>query len=289
MQSDAADFCSWCKKDLRNVPNSGGRPVQVTTTKPNQGKRPTPPKPSKSGPLPSPAPPPKPSGYKPVGAGGAGVAAVQAGPVAAPQLGTFQAAKSKYYSDKVQDPISGAIYDADTGKAEEKLAVDKIIIEETNDLKQLGINIVVLLVISAIAAGIGSALPTGYIAIMGITCFIAGIIMPILRSVPFMADDAADIALALGLMLILGPFVGFIAYVVLAVVRGGDFNPAMIGVFASSVIVRLAIDLGSGKPLGDFVTNIIPQLTFENYAVRSMPIITLIGWMCGDIFKKHDE
>ena len=48
----------------------------------------------------------------------------------------------------------------------------------------------------------------------------------------------------------------------------------MIGVFASSVIVRLAIDLGSGKPLGDFVTNIIPQLTFENYAVRSLPIIT---------------
>ncbi len=288
MQSEAAEACTWCKKDLRNLANNTGQ-VHVTTTKSKGGSKRLPaPKPmKKSAPVSTPAPK-KNVGYKPASTNG-GAAAVQAGPAAAPQLGTFQAVKNKYYSDKVVDPISGAIYEADTGKAEQKISADKIVVEETNDVKQAAINFGILVVLAGLAAVIASKVPGSYLLTMGITCFIAGLIMPLLRSVPFMADEGGDVALAMGLILILGPFVGAIAYVVLGVIRGGDFNPAIVGVFVSALIVRIAVDLGSSRPIFELISTPIPALTFINYAVRSMPLVTLLGWMLGDVFKRHDE
>jgi hypothetical protein len=288
MDSDSPDLCSWCHKDLRNVPTAAGR---VITTKGPTGKKPVrqpvqksvPPPP---GPTKTPSPQPKTNGVAPP--------AAKAPPppkptdTVAPQLGTFQAQKSKYYGDKVYDPVSGAHYDADSGKAEEKLSEDKIIVEDVNMTRQVSINVGLLVVITGIAAGIVSAAPQSYLIVLGLASLLAGMIMPLLRTVPFGSDDSGDIALAIGLILILGPFAGALAYGVVGMMKG-DVNPAIAGIFISYLVIRIGVDIGAGKPVAELFSKMLPDLNVANFAARWMPLAAVIGWYAADPFKKHDE
>ncbi|MEP6756094.1 MAG: hypothetical protein ABJA67_11390 [Chthonomonadales bacterium] len=292
MQSEASDNCSWCKRDIRAASNATTHSITSTKGPAKKGgpvRQPV--NKTSTGPFKRGNPPPGPDLTKPQKSNGIKPAtqsvAVKAGPAVAPQIGTFQAQKSKYYGDKVQDPISGAIYDADTGKAETKVDVDHIIVEEVNEFKAAGINLGLTILIAGVAFAMSSGMPGQYLPILGVASFIVGMIMPILRSVPFGSDDSGDIALAIGLILIFGPFVGAVGYGVVCALRQ-DFNPAIIGIFVSYLIVRVGVDLGTAKHL-NAIWQVMPEVNADSIGARLMPLATVIGWYAADPFKKADE
>lgn len=212
------------------------------------------------------------------------VEAAPSGPVV-PQFGTFQAIKSPYYRDQVIDPISGAHYDADTGQPldTEVIPLD---LEETNDLRQAAIYTCVLLVLTAISAALAAAVPAWYLSLLAVSNYAAGMIMPLLRAVGFGEDDSGDVALAIGLFLILGPFVGGMFYGVWSLTRQ-DTNPAIVGIFATYLVLRISLDLATGRVL----SHLLPfhDLTPVGLASQWMIFATLAGWYSASIFHKFDE
>jgi hypothetical protein len=208
--------------------------------------------------------------------------------VGQPQMGTFQPGKSKYYSDKVFDPVSQSHYDADSGQAESDLPQGKIVVEETNDLRQLAIYSAVFGAV-LIAVGVaGSLVPNAYLWILGVATFLAGLLLPVLRVAPFMADDSTDLPIALALTLICGPFVGAMFYGVLWIVRG-EANPAVVGIFLSNLMIRMSLDLATGRSIVDLFSRMLPQLEVSSFAASWMPLAGILGWLCADPFKKTDE
>jgi hypothetical protein len=184
------------------------------------------------------------------------------------------------------DPVSGAHYDADTGKTvEQEVAPTET--EEVNEPRQLVINITFLVVLAGIAAVVAHASPSLYLVLLGVSNLGAGMMMPLLRTVPFAEDDSGDLGWFLGLTLILGPFVGAITYAFVGMARGGDWNPGIVGVYVSYFILRVALDLATGHAFN----KIMPFSEFapETIAAQAMILVTLAGWYAAYIFHKPDE
>jgi hypothetical protein len=206
-----------------------------------------------------------------------------------PELGSFTAQKSRYYPDKVYDPVSGAHYDADTGRAEAPPQPEEdqdLEPEVIYPLNQLAINVAVLIGLAVVAALMLQRQPDWYLTLLGITNFAAGMAMPLLRVVPFGEDDSSDIGVVIGLVLILGPLVGSILYFFLCIVKQ-DFSPAMVGVFVSYLVLRFAADLTVGLP----IAKIMPwyEFTPETVGAQIMPFVTIAGWYAAGMFHKPDE
>jgi hypothetical protein len=304
MQSDSADQCSWCRHDLKSLPPSGGKPLHVVSTHHNargRGHGET-------------AATPEPPGPRAAAKGSHGVSggAVLGHPIRTevkpasgslplpvteppsgngsgkPILGSFQAGKSKYYPDKIFDPVSQSHYDADSGTAEAELPAGKIVTEETNDLRQLSIFAVFYAVLLSAGGLVAHALPQTYLVILGTATFLAGLLLPVLRVAPFMSDDSNDLPIALALTLICGPFVGAMFYGVLWIIRG-DANPAVVGIFLANLLARMTLDLSTGRSVIDLFSRMLPQMDPASFASSWMPLAGLFGWMCADPFKRADE
>ena len=163
--------------------------------------------------------------------------------------------------------------------------------EETNDLTQLGIYCGVLVGICIVSALLASRFAVGslgaYFGVLGIASFAAGMLMPVLRVVPWSKDDTEDIPWVLGLTTLFGPFAGSMGYGVLGVVRGGEFNPAIVGVFLVSLLLRIVIDLASGHPLSKLVP--FAEMNAAVLVAQVMPFVTLAGWFAAEVFHKPDE
>lgn len=200
-------------------------------------------------------------------------------------MGTFTATQSKYYGDKVLDPISGAHYDADTGEALDT-DVEPIETEEVNQLQQVIYNITWLVILTVSGIAIVYSNPGAYLITLGVTNFLAGIAMPILRTVEFAEDDSTDVALALALILILGPFVGGLLYAFICMVRS-EAVPSMVGVFISYLVLRIALDAAAGIPFN----KIMPwnEFTLTTVAAQLMPIAAIAGWLAAFPFHQPDE
>ena len=273
MESETADRCSWCRRDMRNLPAAGTQPHTVITRKAGPVRRPAPPRPVQ--PPPEPARPDGANGYPPRPA------------PAVPQIGTFQPQKSRYYSDKVFDPVSQAHYDADTGASVEG-DVAPLEVEEVSEVRQLGIYATLVLALTVVAGAIGRTVPDVYLPLLGIVTFVACMAMPLLRVVPFGHDDASDLALAIALILLLGPFAGALAYGILGFMKQ-DVNPAIVGVFATYLVVRVGLDLSVGRPALELFSKMLPDLDSSAFAARWMPLAGLAGWFVADMFHNPDE
>ncbi len=269
MESDTPDVCSWCRKDLSFKPIP--KPVEALNRGPEPVKKGLQRKEVKS-------PPPAPA----EGNGNGAAAGV-------PAIGTFTAQKSRYYPEKVYDPVSGAHYDADTGVAEPPPRVGEDSdrdIEPIYPLNQLAINLAILIGLAVIGALTVRSHPDWYLSLLGVTNFLAGMIMPMLRTVPFGDDDSTDIGVVIALILILGPFVGAILYFFFCFVKQ-DFSPGMVGVFVSYLVLRFALDAVLGLP----IAKIMPwyEFTPETIGAQIMPFVTIAGWYAADVFHKPDE
>jgi hypothetical protein len=296
MQSQSADRCDWCHKDLKALPPSSGRPIHVVGPKVHGQKH------GGGGgggtALAPPGPKSSPGGGKSVrtelrqGNGSGGGAAVAAPPspngAGKPVMGAFQAGKSKYYADKVFDPVSQTHYDADSGTAEQTLPDVVIVTEETNDLRQLGVFAGVFAVVLVGAGIVGHFLPQSYLITLAVSTFAAGLLLPVLRVVPFMADDSTDLPIALALTLICGPFVGAMFYGVLWIIRG-EANPAIVGIFLSYLLSRITLDIATGRSLMDLFTRMLPELNVTSFLANWMPLAGILGWLSADPFKRPDE
>jgi len=293
MDSEDPNTCTWCRRDLRGSPAAAGKPAHVTITHgPVRGKPVRQPvrqpvmktkeKPREKG-RKEPLPDLLKGAPAPAASNGTGL------PKAAPQIGTFQAAKSKYYGDQVLDPVSGAHYNADTGKTTDAPAepIEKV---ETNDLTQLGIYAGVFVVLLLIVYGIGASAVHGsiggYFAVLAISSFIAGILLPTLRVVPWPRDDPEDVGWAMGLIPLFGPFAGTMGYGVLGVVRQ-DVNPAILGVFITSLLLRIVLDLATGHSFSRMVP--FSEMSGLVLGAQIMPFVTLAGWYAAEVFHKPDE
>ena len=267
MESDTPDVCSWCRKDIRS--QSISRPLEALQRGPE---------PVKKGPKRQEVKPAAP--LNPEGNGnGAGV----------PALGTFTAQKSRYYPDKVYDPVSGAHYDADSGAAEPTPRISDVAEDEDEPvypLNQMAVNLALLIGIAVFGVLILQRQPAWYLSLLGVSNFFAGMAMPLLRTVPFGEDDSSDLGLAIGLILILGPLVGGILYFFICFVRQ-DFSPGIVGVFISYLVLRLAFDATLGLP----ISRIMPwsEFTPETIGAQIMPFVTIAGWYAAGIFHKPDE
>lgn len=287
MESDSPDSCTWCHRDLRGTPNSG-KPAQITTTHgPTKGKgpvrQPVVNKTNKKRNEPAGGPDllkEAEARNKTNGTNGAAAGT--------PQIGTFQAVKSKYYGDQVYDPVSGKHYDADTGKTTDT-PVEVKEYEDSNDLKQLAIYAGAFVVLLAVVYGLGSAIGGSvgmFFAILGIASFLAGMSLPLFRVAPFEKDDPEDVGWALGLTVLFGPFAGTMGYGVLGVVRQSA-NPAIIGVFVTSLLLRGVLDLATGHSLSKMVP--FAEMSGLILGAQVMPLVTLAGWYAAEMFHPADE
>jgi hypothetical protein len=291
MDSEDPNLCTWCRRDLRSAPVATGKPSHVTITHgPARGK-----------PVRQPVAKTKEKGREqrrkedlpdllksapaPAGANANGTGL----PKAAPQIGTFQAAKSKYYSEQVIDPVSGAHYDADTGKSTDSAVVPKETVE-SNDWTQLGIYSLVFVVLLVAVYAIGSSAIRGsvggYFAVLGLASFLSGILMPVMRVVPWPKDDSEDVGWAMGLIPLFGPFAGTMGYGVLGVVRQ-DVNPAILGVFITSLLLRITLDAATGHGFAKMVP--FSEMSGLVLGAQVMPFVTLLGWYASEVFHKPDE
>lgn len=286
MESDNPDRCSWCRRDLRNMPVSGqgGKGPVITTTKgPVKGKtapvrqpvvtakQATAPKPTPATPAPRPAPAPAGNG--------------------APALGTFQAQKSKYYADKVMDTVSGTHYDADTGQATDASVVmveDLARDERQEQIKSTANYLGSLALLATLASVAVHFVPSWYLGLMAVSNFFACMLMTVMRVVPFSDDDSSDMPLALALFLLAGPFVGFIAYIILGIMKQ-DANPAIVGIFITYLSIRIPLDLVYGASLSKLFTLPFADITPVGLATMWMTFAGLLGWLCANIFHKTDE
>jgi hypothetical protein len=278
MMSETRDICSWCKKDLRLLHTV--HPTRITTT------RHAPP-PSKRGPVRQPLYKP-PAGAVPLNhAEPSTQAAAAPVTVGVPQIGTFQAQKSKYYGDKVLDPVSGAHYDADTGQTTD-VPVERLETEEVNLWIQVPINLAVLALLTLASVLVVRAFPGigTYLSALFVANVMAGMAMPVLRVVPYNSDDATDLPLVIALILILGPFAGGMLYGIICFLKQ-DANPAMVGVFISYLVLRIALDITMGYPFEHLLP--FANLHWTGFAAQWMPLATVLGWIGADPFRKPDE
>lgn len=275
MESDTPDVCSWCHRDLRNIPQASVHVVTTRHAAPPPRRAPA--RQTVVKPEPAPAPP------RTAPSAGSNGSAPSPG---VPQLGTFSAQKSKYYADKVLDPVSGAHYDADTGEPEAEEVVP-IEVEEVNMPVQVAINLVLLGGIAAIAALFVHLNKDLYLAVMAVSNLLAGMAMPLLRTVPFGEDDSSDLPIFLGCTLLLGPFVGALVYGILGVLKQ-DANPAIVGAYISYLVIRIAMDAS----IGQSITKLLPfnDTSWQVMIVQlAMPLVTVAGWYAAGMFHKPDE
>lgn len=270
MESDDPNVCSFCHKDLKAMPASSRPASNGANGKNSNGK-------GAGGHAPTQPPRQQTVSKQPAVATG-----VQ---TAAPTFGTFQAEHSKYYTNQMVDPVSGAHYDGRTGEA---IPLDDIVIvtESVNLPRQLGIYLVLLAVMTGVLVALGSIVPTWYLALLGVGNFVAGLLMPVLRVVPFGEDDSGDVAIAFVLMLLFGPFAGAMIYGIVCVMKQ-DANPAIVGIFISSLVVRAALDLATGHSLANMVPFKDP--TVMGFAAQLMTLVAVAGWYAAAPFHKDDE
>lgn len=316
MESETPDRCSWCRRDLRNLPaagSSGKGPVIAGERKtvihiPRSKERP--PKDGKSARPPvAPAPAPRPvtpvsasppTQPVPTASASGGAAAAAAAPAVrqgVPSLGTFRAQKSKYYPDQVVDPVSGHHFDAETGETTDtpaEVKEDILFDERAALLRQSAIYLAGLAVAVVLFAFASRILPQWYLAFIAALNVAAGMAMPPLGVAPYGEDDSSDVALAIPLILVLGPIVGGMAYGVIALMRQ-DANPAIVGVFVTYLLIRFPLQLAAGADLAESLQSLVPFSPppsgnwGSHLALQWLPFATIAGWYMASFFHKPDE
>ncbi len=306
MESEASDKCSWCRKDLRNLPSSGqqgrgpiisGRPTgkQKPAGK-GKGQQPQP----QAVPTPAPASPPPPAPVPKASQPAQPQPPKQQQPkpksadVGIPEMTRVQTTKSKYYQDQVVDQVSGTQYDADTGEVAGKpvVTVEGMAEEERGQLVRS-----ITLYSGALAAAVivGTLLthfmPSWYLLFLALVTFAAGMALPLFGVAQYGEDDSTDVGWFVGFAGIGGPFVGGIAYGVLGLIKG-DANPALAGIFIVSLLARIPLDMAKGTPIGASLNGLMPFTDPTNaihWAAQLMTFLGLVGWYFAGMFHKLDE
>ena len=229
------------------------------------------------------------------GSGGSAAAAVHA-----PQLGTFNAQKSKYYADQVIDTVSGTHYDAASGRPTNvRKGPEPDVILNWDDAPSEPTTSKItrfILVYAAILATVGvftfAFKPTA-IALMCLGLFSAGLLAPVMRAVPWQRDDSDDVIWYALFTVIFGPAIGLIIYGVMGLMKQG-VNMAMVGCFLITLTMHIIIYLAL-SPI--YLIQFVPPLLQPGGTLHlnlllvnaGTGLLTLAGWYFANFFHKLDE
>jgi hypothetical protein len=222
-----------------------------------------------------------------------------------PQIGTFRAAKSKYYDGQVIDPASGTHYDADSGaptaaplSGSRRLAPNAPkVVEEDEEEETEGPPLATLVLrwvaafaaLLAIMAGVAHQFPHLSVGAMCVTVFLAAVLMPVMRAAPWQDDDSDDVVVFIILTVMFGPLISILFYIVLCAIRQ-DFAPAIAGLFLIAAAARLVDEAATGSLM---TMRLLPWQTghfdFRNIAIYWAGLIGLVGWYSANVFHKLDE
>ncbi len=217
-----------------------------------------------------------------------------------PQLGTFEAQNSKYYSGQVIDPVSGTHYDAATGKVtapadpNEQRRQDSISLNWDEPEPKGGVGVYAGALIGILVALFAAVMISGNVLIpLLLANLVGGMLLPILRVGPWHDEDSDDALIFLFVTLIFGPFVTAIVYGVLSVIRGGG-NPSVLGLTVVSLVTCVTAKLatGSGANWQGLISHWKGSETGFNFMgvlVNWAGIAALVGWIFANSFHKADE
>lgn len=232
-------------------------------------------------------------------------------PAGVPALGTFTAANSKYYTGQVIDPASGTHYDSATGQATSTTGPQKpeeIVLhwdDETNPVgttQQIGRFALAFLGLMLAMAGLTHLVPDYAAVPLLVAMFAAGILLPVMKAVPYQSDDSDDLVWLILLTCIFGPGIGLLIYGIKGVLLR-DMNMAVLGLltvsFLGYVVFQCVAPLppvtpDAGESFFNFMKLAPPwsQVTRYGYAAlfyNWVAIVAMVGWFVGNVFHKLDE
>ena len=229
-------------------------------------------------------------------------------PVGVPALGTFTATNSKYYTGQVVDPASGTHYDSATGQATSSAPAQRaedVVLQWDDPVstpRHIGRFAMAFAGMLIGMAGLVHLIPD-YAAIpLVVILFAAGILLPVMKAVPFQSDDSDDLVWLVLLTLLFGPSIGLLIYSIKAFLLH-DMNIAVLGMLAISFLGYLVFQLAAPLPpvtpdAGEAFFNMMKlappwtQVTRYGYAAllyNWVGIVTMVGWFVGNVFRKLDE
>jgi hypothetical protein len=214
----------------------------------------------------------------------------------APQLGTFQADKSKYYPGVVVDPISGRHYNADTGittnAAAERTEKPKEIELEWDEpagyWTMLGRFSAVVIGLLGVGALVAHLAPAIYVVPTICIEFIAALLMPIFRIAPWADEDADGVGLFAVLTIIGGPAVALLVYGIYSLLRQ-DTNTAVLGAGAITFLARVCCGLMATHFTLGSLTPWTAGFSLTQILINLSGFVTLAGWYCASVFHKLNE
>jgi hypothetical protein len=224
-------------------------------------------------------------------------------------MGTFRPAKSKYYAGQVLDPASGTHYDSDTGRPtaapprppEAKL-VQKLPDEEVEaegpsvwvSVGKFALVYAVLLAFGLVLAHqagpgprAGTLGPGALIALCGVQ-FLAGLLMPVMRAVPWQDEDSDDVLTFIILTFVFGPIISIVIYCIVALMRQ-DANPAVAGLMLVAAVTRFGVEIAAGTLTGMRVMPWLGSFSIPILLINWTGLLGLIGWYMANLFHKLDE
>ncbi len=225
-----------------------------------------------------------------------------------PALGTFTPANSKYYAGQVLDPLSGTHYDSVTGQATSVNAppkLDNIVLQWDDPIstpRQIGRFALAFTGLLIGMAGLTHMLPD-YAAIpLVIVMFAAGVLLPVMKAVPFQSDDSDDLVWLVLLTLLFGPSIGLLIYSIKAFLLK-DMNIAVLGLlavgFLGYVVFQLSVPLMPLTPdVNEGFFNLAklapPWSQVSRYGYPAMlynwaGLVAMAGWFLANVFRKLDE
>ena len=232
-----------------------------------------------------------------------------------PPIGTFTPTKSKYYVGHVVDPVSGTLYDADSGRPTDApprmpqsvapvrvggpMAEPAVEAPAETPYTVAVLRYAAVLLLIVLAAGfLVRTAPSAQMfatAVFGAT-FVGCLLLPVMGVGPWQDEDAGDWVWLILLTLVFGPLVSLAAYCVVCMARW-DSNPSVFGCFVVALAARIACGIGisAGHTAPAWTWQMMPFVsTGGHFSLFSLALnwagaVGLLGWIAANLFHKMDE
>lgn len=224
-----------------------------------------------------------------------------------PAFGTFRPEASKYYLDKVVDPVSGTHYDTLTGETTPAKTAQPVTLPPVRKAEKIKLHwdqpamgpliaryAGVYAVILALSALFIFVHPQTFVIPMIVAQTIGALLLPVMRVAPWADEDADDgwfllLFLVIGsFVMVCGPAIALIFYIVLAIIRQ-NANLAVMGCLIVAFLARLTAEAVTGHVGGALFVPYSVTTNLNILAINWTALTTAAGWYGASVFHKLDE